>query len=57
MTRQFIHKAVKEQLVVMGHLKTSSIAQVMKISKWTVNRALKLKEDTGSVVCTPLTAG
>jgi len=57
MTCRFIHKAVKEQVAVMGHLKTSSIAWAMKISKQTVNHVLRLKEDTGSVVHTPLIAG
>ncbi|KAH9066998.1 hypothetical protein EDB83DRAFT_2223245 [Lactarius deliciosus] len=58
MTRRHIHKAVKEQLVVMsGHLKSSAIARVTQISQRTVNRVLKLKQETGSVVRIPPTMG
>jgi hypothetical protein len=58
MTRRHIPKAVKEQLVVMsGNLKSSDIARVTHISKRTVDRVLKLKQDTGSVVCIPFALG
>ena len=59
MTRRHIHEAVKEQLVVMaGHLKSSDISRVTGISHRTVNRVIKLKRDTGSVVaCNPLVTG
>jgi hypothetical protein len=58
MTCQHIHKAVKEQLVFMsGHLKSSNIAWVTGISHCTVNRVIKLKRETGSVVRNPLVIG
>ena len=58
MTRRHIHKAVKEQLVVMsGHLQSSNISQVTGISHRTVNRVIKLQRETGSVVHKPLVIG
>jgi len=57
MTRH-IPKAIKEQLVVMsGYLKSSDIARFTHISQRTVNWVLRLKQDTGSVVRTPLALG
>ena len=58
MTRRYIHKAVKEQLVVMsGHLKSSNISKATGISHRTVNRVIKLQQETGSVVHKPLVIG
>ena len=58
MTRRHIHKAIKEQLVVMSeHLESSNIARVTGISHRTVNRVIKLKRETGSVVRNPLVIG
>ena len=58
MTCRYIHKAVKEQLVVMsGHLKSSNISKATGISHRTVNRVIKLQQATGSVVHKPLVIG
>lgn len=58
MTRRHIPKDIKEQLVVMsGHLKSSDIARVTHTSRRTVNRVLRLKRETGSVVRTPFALG
>ena len=54
MLRRHIPKAVKEQpMVLSGHLSSDNIAWATEISKSTVNQVLKLKCETGSVVCNP----
>ncbi|KAJ2911978.1 hypothetical protein MD484_g8431, partial [Candolleomyces efflorescens] len=56
--RRHIHKAVKEQLVVMsGNMKPSAIEKATSVSKRTVNRILKLARETGDVVRSPLQQG
>ncbi|KAF8153094.1 hypothetical protein B0H34DRAFT_662937 [Crassisporium funariophilum] len=56
--RRHIHKAVKEQLVFMAaRMKSCAIAHVTGVSQRTVNRVIRLKRLTGSVVRVPFAAG
>jgi transposase len=58
MVRRHIPKAVKETLVTMsGHMLASEIETVTGITKRTVNRVLKLHQETGHVVRVPLERG